>query len=66
MKETRKEKEEERKWDRTCAPGGLLRKRLGFCIWGNPLTSGEIAITEGELQGLRGEPSYRSEAGWTE
>lgn len=62
MKETRKEKEEERKWDGTCAPGGLLRKRLGSCIWGNPLTSGEIAITEGELQGLRGKPSYRSEA----
>lgn len=66
MKETRREKEEERKWDGTGAPGGLLRKRLGSCIWGNPLTGGEIAAKEGELQGLRGEPSYWSEAGRTE
>ena len=61
MKETRREKEEERKWDGTGAPGGLLRKRLGSCIWGNPLTGGEIAAKEGELQGLLEDSAGRTE-----
>lgn len=49
------------------APGGLLRKRLGSCIWGNLLTGGEIAAKEGGASGLR-EPSYwsRRQAGQSE
>ena len=46
MKEKRREKEEERKWDGTCTPCGELRKR-GSRMWGSPLM-GKSAGTEGE------------------
>ena len=41
MKE--REKEEERKWDRTCSPVGELKQQRGSHIWGSPLTDGEIS-----------------------
>ena len=54
MKE-RKEKEEERKWDRICAPDREPKQRRGSCIQGSPLTNREISWNRrGASEAVRG------------
>ena len=67
MKERRREKEEERKRDRTCTPGGELKERRGSHLGGSPLTGREISWDrKAALGAIRGECSNWSVAGRTE
>ena len=51
MKERRREKEEERKWNGTYVPAGELKVRTGSRIWGNTLTGREISWDRGGVLG---------------
>ena len=65
MKERRREKQEERKQDRTCPPGGELKVRKSPTPGKAPSLVGRSAGTKGEPRGLGGEPSNQSVAGKT-
>ena len=43
MKERKREKEEERKQDRTCALGRELKMRRRSCIWGSTFAREEVS-----------------------
>ena len=47
MKERRRVKEEERKWDRTCTPGGELKEKRG-----SPHQQGDLLGQNGSFRGL--------------
>ena len=67
MKERRRDKEEEKKQDRTSALGReKLKERRGSHTRGSPLTDGEISEDRrGDSGAIRGECSNRSVAGWS-
>lgn len=54
MKERKREKEKERKQDRTCALGRELKMRRRSCIWGSTFIDEEISFgRRGDLEANR-------------